>query len=157
MARSTQMEKLVYDTLMESQYWPREKLRDLQRKHLALLLRHARDYSPFYRDRLDVVLDPRGNIDWDKWNDIPILTRRDLADHGGAMESLALPKGHGGALRATTSGSTGIPITAVASEYANAAGRVAGYRGQTWHGADWSRDILFYMEEKPTGVWPSVE
>lgn len=158
MSQAAQTQKLFYDTLMESQYWPEERLRDLQRQHLERLLRHARDHSPFYLDRLDVVFDGRGAIDWSKWNEIPILTRHDLGKHGAEMESLALPAEHGGTVRATTSGSTGIPVTAVTSAYANSAAKAASLRGQSWHLVDWSKDVLFYMEEKQeAGVWPNAE
>lgn len=157
MLRAIQTQKLFYDTLMESQYWPEEKLHEVQRQQLERLLRHARDHSPFYRDRLDVIFANRGTIDWSRWNEIPILMRQDLADHGAEMVSEALPAGHGETNRSTTSGSTGIPVTAVSSAYANMASKVAGYRGQHWHRADWSKDILFYMEETPAGAWPNVE
>jgi len=158
MSRATQIQKLFYDTLMESQYWPREKIEQLQRNQLERLLKHARAHAPFYRDRLDVVFDSRGNVDWTKWNDVPTLTRQDLRDHGSEMESRALPNGHGHTMRSTTSGSTGIAVTAVTSAYANMAGTMASYRGQSWHGVDWSKDVLFYMEEKPeAGLWPNVE
>lgn len=158
MSRNTQIQKLFYDTLMKSQYWSPEQMREFQEEQLARLVKHARDHVPFYKDRLEGLVDQRGLIDWARWSDIPVLKRRDLADHGAAMETRSLPASHGGTMRATTSGSTGVPVTVVSSVYANTVGKVAAYRGQEWHGVDWSKDVLFYMEEKPEkGVWPTVE
>lgn len=157
MSRDTQTQKLIYDTLMESQYWPADRLRDLQRQHLARLARHARDNVPFYRDRLDVLFDSRGNVDWSRWNEVPIVTREDLGNSGEEMLSRSIPAAHGATTRATTSGSTGIAITALTTQYAGMAAKMASHRGQSWHGTDWTKDILFYMEEKPEGAWPNVE
>lgn len=145
-------------TLMESQYWPREQLEQFQQRRLERLLRHARDHVPFYRDRLDPVFAANGTIDWSRWTEIPIVMRTDVRDHGREMLSRGLPAGHGRSMQATTSGSTGTPITIVSSEYSGTINKAAVFRGQSWHGVDWSKDVLFYMEEKPVdGVWPNVE
>ncbi len=154
---SVETHRELYATLMESQFWARKEIEKFQHKRLERLLNHARNYAPFYKDRLDVAFDAKGSLDWSRWRDIPILTRQDLGSHGAEMESSALPMGHGDKIRSTTSGSTGIAITAVASTYANAVSRVMSFRGQSWHGADWSKDVLFYMEQTPAGAWPNVE
>ncbi len=144
--------------LMESQFWSRQRIAQLQRHHLSQLLKHARAHSPFYRSRLDIAFDSRGEVDWDKWNDIPILSRQDLADSRAKMTSLSLPWEHGDIRQNSTSGSTGIAVTTATSHYANMASKMAAHRGQSWHGTDWSKDILFYMEEtSPGGVWPNAE
>jgi len=155
---SIDIQKQLFASLMESQFWGRERIAQLQRNRTQGLLQHARDHVPFYRDRLATAFDGKGNVDWDRWNDIPILTRQELSDRGNEMTSLALPRGHGGTTRFTTSGSTGIAVNTVTSAYANIATKIASYRGQSWHGVDWSKHALFYMEEKsPAGAWPNVE
>ncbi|HVY52279.1 MAG TPA: hypothetical protein VHA07_12065 [Devosia sp.] len=147
-----------FSVLMESQFWPPEEIRHLQRRRLERLLRHARDHVPFYAARLDGLFDEAGGVDWSRWGDVPIVRRADVRDRGDDMKSLALPVGHGGTSNATTSGSTGIPITVETSALCSIASRAAVFRGQSWHGVDWSKDVLFYMEEEPeAGVWPNVE
>ena len=69
-----------YEMLGDSQWWPAEQLVAWQRQHLQLLLNHARRSSPFYRYRLNRAFRPDGGIDWDRWHDIPILTRADVAE-----------------------------------------------------------------------------
>lgn len=153
-----EVQRELFARLMDSQFWSRERIGQLQRHQLAQLLKHARTHSPFYKNRLDVAFDNRGEVDWDRWNDIPILTRRDLSEHATKMTALALPWEHGRTRQQTTSGSTGVAVTTLNSDYANLASKMAAHRGQSWHGADWSKDLLFYMEERsPAGVWPNVE
>ena len=101
----------IYEMLMESQYWPAEQMLEFQRSQLRQLLKHARATVPFYKTRLDCVFKKNGDMDWDRWNEIPIVTRADLRDRRDEMLSTALPPGHGPTKNFSTSGSTGIPIT----------------------------------------------
>jgi phenylacetate-CoA ligase len=151
------IERELFETFAESQYWPREKIEEYQRQRLGRLVRHARDHVPFYKDRLNCLFDRNGDIDWSRWTDVPVLTRQDVIDNGEALRSLAMPVGHGKVSRATTSGSTGEPLTVYASSLAYASNMAALHRSQSWHGVDWSRDILFWTEERETGIWPTVE
>eukprot|EP01035_Chromulina_nebulosa_P058735 gene58735-80439_t len=126
---------------MESQYWPRDRIVAYQRQRLARLVRHARDYVPFYRDRLAGLFDSRGEVDWTNWNTVPILTRADVLAQGKAMRSVALPAGHGAVTEATTSGSTGMALTIYSTSLANQSGLAALQRARSWHGVDFSRDL----------------
>jgi phenylacetate-CoA ligase len=155
---STDVQRELFETFMESQYWPREQIEEYQRKRLQRLLRHARSHVPFYRDRLADVVDDAGRVDWSRWDDVPILTRADIMAHGQDMVSTLLPPGHGRATSSTTSGSTGAPISVLTSGYASLAARAARFRNESWHGLNWSKDVLFYTEERDnSGVWPNVE
>jgi len=157
MSLAADTSKLIFDTLIESQFWPRDRLIELQEKHLALLVRHAREHVPFYRDRLNGVLDKDGHIDRAEWSKLPLLGRQDVMEHGPELRSTALPQGHGGVGYSTTSGSTGAPLTLYSSEYFGWMASAAMLRAQSWHDLNWSRDVLFWTEERTTGVWPQVE
>ncbi len=113
--------------LMESQYWPPDKMLAWQRTHLADLLHHARANVAFYRQRLDCVFRSDGAIAWERWHELPILTRADLRDQRPAMQSSFIPPGHGRTGIAKTSGSTGVPITYSISGNAFAVAK------QFWH------------------------
>src|SRR3569623_2068660 len=89
-----ELSKQFYDMLQESQYWSPEAMLDYQRRQLGLLLGHAKANVPFYRDQLNPVLRADGEVDWDALHRIPIITRRDIADHGSEMIATVLPKGH---------------------------------------------------------------
>ncbi len=100
----------IYEMLMESQYWPPQQMLAYQRSQLSQLLRHAKATVPFYKTRLDVVFKRNGDIDWDRWHEIPIVTRAELRDNYSAMITTALPPGHGPAKTYRSSGSSGIPV-----------------------------------------------
>ena len=95
MDRAPPLTQRIYQMLLESQYWPPGRMLEFQRSQLTQLLHHAKATVPFYKTRLDVVFRKNGEIDWDRWHEIPIVTRADLRDNYNAMITTALPRGHG--------------------------------------------------------------
>lgn len=146
-----------FDTFMSSQYWPRDWIEQYQKQSLGRLLRHAWDYVPFYRDRLTPLFDAGEEVDWHRWAEVPLLTRDDLMEHGATLRSENLPPQQGAVGYFTTSGSTGAPLTVFSSSLSGQSAIAALLRAQSWHRVDWSRDLLFWTEERPSGVWPNVE
>ncbi len=136
------LQRQFYDMLMESQWWPADDLRDYQRGQLGQLLRHAKKNVPFYAERLDAVLKPNGDIDWDKWGEIPIVKRQDMVEHREAMQAKELPPGHGPTGTQRSSGSTGIPIVLTSTALNRLVSNALRLRVQTWHELDWSRIFL---------------
>jgi phenylacetate-CoA ligase len=158
MVNSPDAQRELFSMFLESQYWPRDAIEQHQNKRLDRLVRHACQHVPFHRDRLSLLVDATSRVDLSRWSDIPLLTRADLMQPGLATTSQALPPGHGEPTSSTTSGSTGAPLTVWSSGYANAATVATLHRCQSWHELDWSRDVLFWTEERPdSGVWPDVE
>src|SRR5207247_3178918 len=86
-----------------------------QRRFLEPLIRHARTHVPFYRDsgRLDVLFGAGGAIDWDRWSEIPPLSRGDVQRAGDALRSEMF---QGDSQPYATSGSTGAPLTGAHSD-----------------------------------------
>ena len=126
----------IYEMLMESQYWPPEQMLAFQRSQLEQLLRHAKATVPFYKSRLDAVFKKNGEIDWDRWNEIPIVTRAILRDRRKELLATALPPGHGPTKEFSTSGSSGVPVTVRVTAIAAAARRAAHMRFNTLHALD---------------------
>src|SRR5690606_13660103 len=89
------LQRSFFELLMESQYWPEDRMRDHQRSLREPLLRHARANVPFYEHRLDPVFRPNGSIDWDRWHEISIVRRSDLLEHRQSMLARIIPPGHG--------------------------------------------------------------
>jgi len=131
-----------YEMLDDSQWWPAERLVAWQRQHLQLLLNHARGSSPFYRFRLNRVFRPDGGIDWDRWHDIPILTRADVAEQFQNLLSRSPIAGHGPFQDIESSGSTGHPVTVRTTRWLMDMGLASNWRAQKWAGLDWSRPML---------------
>ena len=126
----------IYQMLMESQFWPPEQMLAYQRSQLTQLLRHARATVPFYKTRLDVVFKKNGGIDWNRWHEIPIVTRADLREPGSELLAQELPVGHGPTKEFSTSGSSGMPITITATSIATVARDAALMRYGTLHAID---------------------
>ena len=74
----TQLQHEFYDRLMESQYQAPEQRRTAQIQQLEKLARHARKHVPFYEERLNVLFGTGGAFNFERWLDVPILTRHDL-------------------------------------------------------------------------------
>ena len=126
----------IYEMLMESQYWPPATMLAYQRSQLSQLLRHAKATVPFYKTRLDVVFKKNGGIDWDRWNEIPIVTRADLRDRRDEMLTTALPPGHGPTKTFHSSGSSGVPVSVEVTQLATVAKLAAIDRQLHVHGID---------------------
>jgi phenylacetate-CoA ligase len=118
----------IYEMLMQSQHWPPEQMQEFQRSQLAQLLRHAKANVPFYKSRLDCVFKRNGEIDWDRWHEIPIITRAELRDNYGLMLASTLPPGHGPSKTFRSSGSSGIPVAIEATAIMSVANQAAAIR-----------------------------
>ncbi|HEY9011719.1 MAG TPA: hypothetical protein VIN06_11940 [Devosia sp.] len=153
MASMIDLQRQFYEMLLESQYWSPERMREYQRSQLAQLLRHAKKNVPFYENRLDAVLKPNGDIDWDRWREIPIVKRSDLREHREAMQARELPVGHGIAGEASTSGSSGAPITVTVTDLMIRASDASRWRMERTNRIDWSKD-LFARAPNPSAVAP---
>ena len=100
-------------TLRDTQFMPPERMREYQRSLLERLIRHARVHVPFYRDsgRLDPLFRRDDTIDWERWREIPLLTRKQVQDAGTALHAEQVPPETGRTWTLTTSGSTGEPVS----------------------------------------------
>jgi phenylacetate-CoA ligase len=111
--------------LEQSQWWSAERLAQAQFRQLDVLLRHARDTVPFYRDRLT------GN-----WNSLPLLTRRNVQDAGDGLRSERVPPEHGRSHVSQTSGSTGQPVKVVGTRHTHIFWRALTLREHFWRRRD---------------------
>lgn len=147
-----------FNMLMESQFWTAERLRDYQRSQLIQLLIHAKNNSPFYRTRLDVLFTRGGDIDWNRWSDVPILKRADVLAHGEELRASATPPGHGGQGPVSTSGTSGAPLTVWWTALGQLAFRAARFRTYRWHGVDWTKTCCAIAgDDGAQSAWPDGE
>ena len=146
----TDLQRQFYDMLMRSQYWSAERMQEHQRSQLAQLLLHARRTVPFYANRLDAVFRPDGSIDWDRWTEIPILTRADLRNSFAEMQASELPPGHGPTMIQSSSGSTGRPVATTQTFLTAVASDAAMARAHTWHGIDFDKRFLNLSSADPS-------
>lgn len=156
------IQQQFFEMLLDSQWWSAERLLDYQRSQLGQLLRHARTNVPFYENRLDILFRGDGSIDWERWSEVPIVRRSDMAEHREAMQAKVLPPGHGPTGVLHSSGSTGVPIAITVTGLARLASDAARWRSNLWAGLDFSKTMCIRHGEDPkiappdgleTGIW----
>jgi len=151
-------QRRFFERLLQSQYLPAEDIVFRQREVLAPLLRHAHAHTRFYRTRLDVLFRTDGSIDWDRWVDIPVVTRSDvLADPDAFYPDRPSPEdGPTGDIK--TSGSTGKRMVVRYNQRTALATRAVKWRADLWHHVDWSRTLYVRRGEHPDQAeWPKGE
>lgn len=130
--------------LQQSQWWPPEVLRERQLQQLALVLRHACETIPFYRQRFatarfDVTrFDPRSESAAAAFFQLPLLTRAEIQSAGDTLVTNKLPPDHGKFLSFGSSGSTGQPIKVLGSEVTHFFWGALTLREHLWHRRDLS-------------------
>ena len=78
-----------FETLLKTQHLEASSMVVYQRPLLERLLRHARVAVPFYRNgRLDILFDAHDAIRWDRWGDVPVLTRPEAQANAEALYRL---------------------------------------------------------------------
>jgi phenylacetate-CoA ligase len=131
----------IYEMLMESQYWPAQQMLEFQRSQLTQLLKHAKETVPFYKTRLNCMFKKNGDMDWDRWNEIPIVTRADLRDRHDEMLTTSLPEGHGPTKTIHSSGSSGVPVSVEVTKIWSAANQAYIFRFLENQGIDTNNKI----------------
>jgi phenylacetate-CoA ligase len=122
--------------LAETERLDPERMRLYQRRLLDRLLRHARAETDFYRDRLAPLFRDDDSIDWDRWREVPILTRAVAQESFDALVARTVPPHVGKAIEDTTSGSTGKPFRHFTSQIQVSASAIANERFFRWHQLD---------------------
>jgi len=127
--------------LGKTEWMPPEHLRDYQQGLLRQLVRHAHSQIPFYAKRLDCLLATGGEIDLQRWAEVPILSRTEAMAHSAEMRAGELPAALGTIADHKTSGSDGAPVFFTVNSLARFAYNGALTRLARWHGADPGRPL----------------
>ncbi len=122
--------------LEQTQYLSPDKMQAYQRRLLEVLLRHARDETELYAERLAPLFRADGTVDWDRWTDIPILTRGDLHDRPGGITARKVPPVAGRVDKDASSGSTGRPVHFLVTQLQLLASDCCSERFLRWHKLD---------------------
>lgn len=136
--------------LEDSQWWPPERLREMQSRQLDVLLKHAYDTVPYYRERWR-VRPVAANLP-----DLPILSRSDLQAHFGALQSQRIPPTHGAVTVAATSGTSGMPVRIRQSAFNALLWNVLTLRDHLWHQRDLAAKlatIRLGLQATTSGNW----
>jgi phenylacetate-CoA ligase len=128
--------------LEQTQYFPEQLLRTRQLQQFAQLARHAGETSEFYRQRFEVLgFAAAGPWTWERFMQLPLLTRRELLTAAPQIHSQRPPASHGQWHELQTSGSTG-QVVAVRRTGVNQLMWLAlSMRDHLWHQRDFRQSL----------------
>ena len=148
--------------LEQTEWCSAASIQSRQMDQLAVLLRHAHETVPFWRERLTragYAPDREITVDW--LLSLPTLTRADIQSHGDALVSSAVPRDHGALMEGHTSGSTGTPVRFVTTSLTRFFWRAFTLREHLWHQRDFQGKFasirLGVKEEETSGWGPSTD
>jgi len=129
----------VLHQLEETQWWSPELLQQFQMQQLQELLRHASRTVPYYKELLkrsgwhhEEVITP------DLFRQFPVLTRDKVNQAGKMLNASVVPQSHGPLTKASTSGSTGNPVTVYKSGWSQIIWEAITLRDHIWQNRDLS-------------------
>jgi len=123
--------RTIYSELIETQWWDRERLRQLQRERLRNILRFAQEHVPFYRKRFAEY-----GVSWNQVQAVedlsrfPLLTKEDIRSH--PQELIADVKPNSRIIAQSTSGTTGSPLRVLMDHTTLVTERAWVARHRTW-------------------------
>jgi len=133
--------------LIKSDNWSRDQLDDFQWQRIKILLAHAFDHSPFYRERFNKLgLKPNDIKTFDDYENIPSISRQDINEH--LEEMIANNLQEKDIHYSSTGGSTGLPTRFARDNKCLEIKLASEYRFNTWCGWSPGEKILYY--------WPAL-
>jgi len=150
-ARQAAARLAVLQQIEANQWSPPEAIRQRQFRQLNALLRHVAATVPFYAERLRAAgLDGRRPVTPEDWLRMPLLSRTDIQRAGSALLSTALPASHGKTTTASTSGSTGVPVTVHGTAITSFFWDIVTLREHLWHRRDLT-ETMAVIRRIPSG------
>ncbi|MEP0519954.1 MAG: hypothetical protein ABJO09_01280 [Hyphomicrobiales bacterium] len=122
--------------LERSQWYEPAKLKALQDKGLTRMLVHAWQQAPAYRERLAPLFEKGEVPDLSRWQEIPILTRKEAQANSLEYYARHIPEQAGETFEQQTSGSTGMPFKHRTSALQKVANQATIARNYSWFGVD---------------------
>ncbi|WP_292950041.1 phenylacetate--CoA ligase family protein [Neptuniibacter sp. UBA847] len=122
-----------------------EVILDFQLKQAQSLLYVAQRSVPLYQDRIPKI---SGALNREQWEKIPVLSREELVGAKAQLINKKPLKGHDQLNEITTSGSTGMPITAYGTQVTRAFWDAFTLREHLWHKRDFSGKLISIRPEQ---------
>lgn len=139
-----------------SQWMSSADILDRQRRQLKTLLSHAFQQVPFYKRRLaDAGFTDIQDFGWDRWHEIPLLTREHIQDESDSLLAQPAVTAHGDPYWAGSSGSTGKPVQVQLSRLHDEIWQAQALRAHRWFGRDVTAkrmEIVWRRDSERTGA-----
>jgi phenylacetate-CoA ligase len=145
--------------LERTQWLSPEKLLELQFRQLDVLLRHAWETVPYYRECWRGLYDPSRPLTPEAFGRLPLLTRDDLRIRFASLRSASIPSAHGQVVESRTSGSTGQPVRVLKTSLLQLIWRVIVLREHRWFDRDLAGKLAAIRhgaEESEADGWGSA-
>ena len=140
--RSTRLAEL--SALDMQQWWPYDRLRELQLNRLELLLKYAREHSPFYQQVFSDLGLAQGDLStWETFQRLPVTTKQDLRNQTDHFISDEFDKQT--LVTAKTGGSTGVSLNLFFDEKCQQRRNAAQMWADKWAG--------WLPGEKKAAIW----
>jgi phenylacetate-CoA ligase len=139
--------------LDRSQWQPPSEMQRMQFEQAALLLRHALDTVPYYREKYGAIALP-AKLDPVFWRGLPLLERSEAQDQGDRMHSKRCPPSHGNIRMTGSSGSTGRPLKVLGTDTTHFYWLNIGLRDHVWQRRDLSGKLAAIRTKVKTGTSP---
>lgn len=135
--------------LAQSQWWEPARLQALQKKSLVRMLTHAWQQAPAYRERLAPLFAAGNQPDLSRWDEIPVLTRKEAQANTEEYYALQVPQQAGETFFKQTSGSTGMPLRHCTSALLGVASQAAAARCHDWYEIDPNKSCAMFSTTLP--------
>jgi phenylacetate-CoA ligase len=126
-----------HESLMRSQWLDAPRLAAYQESQLQQMLRHAASEVPYYGEPLSRLRRADGTFDLARWDELPIISRSDVAANWDAFQPRNLPPGHEGIISVTTSGSEGKSLEIRKTRFEHTGVACASFRYADWFSYDY--------------------
>jgi phenylacetate-CoA ligase len=124
-----------FNLLMQTQHWSRIQIDDFQNKRLRLLIAHAYENVPYYREQMDKIgLQPSDIQTKENLKQMPVVTK-DLIKKEGIQKFTAANISAKHVVKSASSGSTGEPLHFLITKQAYSMNIAANLRG--WYSTGW--------------------
>ncbi len=140
---------MIYQ-LEQTQWWTADALQRAQFEQLRQLVPYAARHVPHYRRTLAAFANA-DVITPERWHELPLLSRDDLALGKTDVHSTQVPREHGVVHPDTTSGSTGKGVAFLATDLTAYFWKVFALREHLWHRRDFSQKLMVirYVKDNP--------
>lgn len=135
--------------LEQNQWLSAEEIKQNQFKQARQLLAHALASVPYYQQTIPkALIDQTQEFNWDTWQRMPILERKDVQENSQHLISKAIPPDHLPVGAGMTSGSTGRPISLLRTRVTSLMWDAFTLRSHLWYKRDLSkkRAAIRYFE-----------
>ena len=126
-----------HESLMRSQWLSAPRVVAYQESQLQQMLHHAASEVPYYNEPLSRLRRADGTFDLSRWDELPIISRSDVAADWEAFQARNLPPGHEGIISVTTSGSEGKALELRKTRFEHTGVACASYRYADWFNYDY--------------------